>query len=79
MVPLLSIGVAPLSLESLVTVVADRGDATGSDGGGGLGLPIARRVAQLHGGTLALESTGPGGSRFVAAAFATCNAPGNRP
>lgn len=41
-------------------------DATGSDGGGGLGLPIARRVAQLHGGTLALESTGPGGSRFVA-------------
>ena len=30
--PLLSIGVAPLSLESLVTLVADRGDATGSDG-----------------------------------------------
>jgi heavy metal sensor kinase len=41
-------------------------DATGSDGGGGLGLPIARWVAQLHHGTLALESTGPGGSRFVA-------------
>jgi molybdopterin synthase catalytic subunit len=32
MSPLLSIGVAPLSLESLVTLVADRGDATGSDG-----------------------------------------------
>jgi molybdopterin synthase catalytic subunit len=32
MVPLLSIGVAPLSLESLVTLVADRGAATGSDG-----------------------------------------------
>ena len=32
MVPLLSIGVAPLSLESLVRLVADRGDATGSDG-----------------------------------------------
>jgi two-component system, OmpR family, sensor kinase len=40
-------------------------DANGS-GGGGLGLPIARWVAQLHRGTLALESTGPGGSRFVA-------------
>jgi len=32
MVPLLAIGVAPLSLESLVTLVADRGAATGSDG-----------------------------------------------
>jgi len=32
MVPLLSIGVAPLSLESLVALVADRGAATGSDG-----------------------------------------------
>jgi molybdopterin synthase catalytic subunit len=32
MAPLLSIGVAPLSLESLVTLVADRGAATGSDG-----------------------------------------------
>jgi signal transduction histidine kinase len=37
-----------------------------SDGGGGLGLPIARWVAQLHRGSLALESTGPDGSRFVA-------------
>jgi len=34
--------------------------------GGGLGLPIARWVAQLHRGTLTLESSGPGGSRFVA-------------
>src|SRR5215510_9397289 len=32
MVPLLSIGVAPLSLESIVTLVADRGAATGSEG-----------------------------------------------
>ena len=32
MVPLLSIGVAPLSLESLVRLVADRGTATGTDG-----------------------------------------------
>ena len=41
-------------------------DPAGSPGGGGLGLPIARWVAQLHGGTLALETTGPGGSCFVA-------------
>src|SRR5580765_539066 len=32
MVALLSIGVAPLSLETLVKLVADRGQATGSDG-----------------------------------------------
>ena len=32
----------------------------------GLGPPIARWVAQLHRGTLTLESSGPGGSRFVA-------------
>lgn len=41
-------------------------EANASHGGGGLGLPIARWVAQLHRGTLALESTGPAGSRFVA-------------
>ena len=40
-------------------------DGIGSNGGG-LGLPIARWVAQLHRGTLALESTGSDGSRFVA-------------
>jgi heavy metal sensor kinase len=39
--------------------------AVGSNGGGGLGLPIARWIAQLHGGTLTLDSTGPRGSRFV--------------
>ena len=32
MVPLLSIGPDPLSLEDLVVLVADRGEATGSDG-----------------------------------------------
>ena len=32
MVPLLSIGIAPLSLEPLVRLVADRGPATGTDG-----------------------------------------------
>jgi signal transduction histidine kinase len=32
--------------------------------GAGLGLPIARWIAEAHGGTLALESTGPMGSCF---------------
>jgi signal transduction histidine kinase len=32
--------------------------------GAGLGLPIARWIAEAHGGTLLLESTGPTGSCF---------------
>jgi signal transduction histidine kinase len=38
----------------------DRGDASA-----GLGLPIARWIAEVHGGTVQLDGTGPGGSRFV--------------
>ena len=34
--------------------------------GAGLGLPIARWIAEAHGGTLSLESTGPTGSVFAA-------------
>jgi signal transduction histidine kinase len=33
--------------------------------GAGLGLPIARWIAETQGGTVRLASTGPGGSRFV--------------
>ena len=33
--------------------------------GAGLGLPIARWIAEAHGGTLAIESTGPAGTCFV--------------
>jgi signal transduction histidine kinase len=34
--------------------------------GGGLGLPIARVIAEAHGGTLRLARSGPSGSTFLA-------------
>ena len=34
--------------------------------GTGLGLPIARWIAEVHGGTLVLETSGPGGRTFCA-------------
>lgn len=37
----------------------------GPVGGAGLGLAIARVMAESHGGTVQLERTGPDGSRFV--------------
>jgi len=37
-----------------------------ADGGAGLGLPIARWIAELHHGTLTLDASGPSGSTFIA-------------
>ena len=37
----------------------------GGRGGAGLGLPIARWIAERHGGRLTLESSAPTGARFV--------------
>jgi signal transduction histidine kinase len=34
-------------------------------GGAGLGLPIARCIAEAHGGTLTLAESTPAGSRFL--------------
>jgi two-component system, OmpR family, sensor kinase len=41
-------------------------DEARSGKGTGLGLPIARWIAEVHGGTLVLETSGPGGSTFCA-------------
>ena len=40
-------------------------DTAGGESGGGLGLPIARWIAEAHGGSLDLESSGERGSCFV--------------
>ena len=42
-------------------------DAARRGAGAGLGLPIARWIAEAHGGSLELEDSRPGGSTFVVA------------
>jgi signal transduction histidine kinase len=54
--------------ERFFRVDESRTRSTQDDGGfasAGLGLPIARWIAEAHGGTVQLDATGPGGSRFV--------------
>ena len=43
--------------------------------GAGLGLPIARWIAEAHGGSLVLESTGPRGSTFTVTLPRAANLP----
>ena len=41
-------------------------DPARASGGSGLGLAIARWIAEVHGGTLGIESSGPEGTTFIA-------------
>jgi signal transduction histidine kinase len=43
-----------------------RADRARSGQGAGLGLPIARWIAEAHGGSLVLEESGAGGTTFTA-------------
>ncbi|WP_187770761.1 ATP-binding protein [Cognatilysobacter lacus] len=59
------IGLAATQLESIFEMFA-RGVESGAYGGLGIGLTLARRLVDLHGGQLWAESDGPGrGSRFI--------------
>lgn len=40
-------------------------DGAGSTGGAGLGLAIARRIAEMHGGSLELAHSRPGSTEFI--------------
>ncbi|MEA2165896.1 MAG: two-component system, OmpR family, sensor kinase [Thermoanaerobaculia bacterium] len=60
-------GIAPADRERIFERFY-RGDRTRptNAAGAGLGLPIARWIAEVHGGELRLGDSGPGGSEFIA-------------
>ncbi len=62
------VGIAPHMLSRIFNMFeqGDRGSAAHAQGGLGVGLTLARRLVELHGGTLEAHSAGPGkGSEFV--------------
>ncbi len=69
-------GIAASSLESIFELFTQE-DSTprGSDGGLGIGLSLARRLVELHGGTVVAESAGPG----LGSSFTLCLPRGRRP
>lgn len=73
-------GIEPGKLETIFEPYVQLGSPGASNAGGlGLGLSVARRLVELHSGTIRAESEGPGhGSRFVLE-LPTCAPPGERP
>lgn len=58
-------GLAPGELEAIFTPFARGAQAKTADAAGlGLGLPIARRIAERHGGAIAAHNRPSGGARF---------------
>jgi signal transduction histidine kinase len=58
-------GVSPTDRERIFERFVRVDAARRRPGGAGLGLPIARCIAEAHGGTLALLDSGPSGSTFL--------------
>ena len=60
-------GIAPANIEAIFELFRQTGRSLArTKGGMGLGLTLARRLAELHGGTLIARSAGPGqGSEFI--------------
>jgi signal transduction histidine kinase len=56
------VGISPTDLER---IFEEYGQSAGTSEGTGLGLPLARRLVELHGGTLELTDTSPAGSTFT--------------
>lgn len=58
-------GLAPGELDAIFTPFARGAQSKAADSAGlGLGLPIARRIAEHHGGTIAAQNRPSGGARF---------------
>ena len=60
------VGIAPERIDQIFAMFARARDTHPDSGGLGVGLSLARGLAELHGGSLEAESEGPGqGSRFI--------------
>jgi signal transduction histidine kinase/ActR/RegA family two-component response regulator len=69
-------GLAPADLEEIFEPFTQRDPDAG---GLGLGLPIARRLTELHGGALSVDSPGPGQGAVFRVSLPSVAATGHRP